>query len=79
MDTVQVRMTNLFHQLGLDASEKGIAEFISSHQLPADVRLVDAPFWSEAQRQLLDEMLKANARWAPVVDQLNEVLHEPLG
>lgn len=78
MDTVQVRMTNLFHQLGLDASEKGIAEFISNHQLPPEVRLADAPFWNAAQRQLLDELLKADAKWAPVVDQLNEALHEPL-
>lgn len=77
MDTVEVRMTNLFQQLGLDASEKGIAEFISNHQLPAEIGLVDAPFWNEAQRQLLDEMMKADAKWVPVVDQLNEALHQP--
>ncbi|ACE85215.1 DUF2789 domain-containing protein [Cellvibrio japonicus] len=77
MDTVEVRMTNLFHQLGLDASEQGIANFIHAHHLPAEVHIVDAPFWSEAQRQFLDEMLKADARWAVLVDQLNESLHEP--
>ncbi len=77
MDTVEVRMTNLFQQLGLDASPQGIAEFIGKHQLPAETTLVDAPFWNAAQRQLLDEMMKANAKWAPVVDQLNEALHEP--
>jgi hypothetical protein len=77
MDTVEARMTNLFQQLGLDASAEGIAGFIGNHQLPADVHLVDAPFWNNAQRQMLDEMLKANAKWAPIVDQLNEVLHEP--
>ena len=47
------RMTNLFLQLGLDASEAAIADFIQRHQLPADVAITDAPFWSEAQRQLL--------------------------
>lgn len=72
----QVRMTNLFLQLGLDASEQGIANFIQNHQLPADVRLLDAPYWNEAQRQFLEEQLKADAPWALIVDQLNESLHE---
>jgi len=69
-------MTNLFLQLGLDASEAGIAGFIKTHQLPADMDLVDAPYWNEAQRQFLAEQLKADAAWAIVVDQLNESLHE---
>lgn len=77
MDTSEVRMTNLFNQLGLDASEQGIADFIANHPLPPEVYLSDASFWNPAQRQLLDELLKADARWAVVVDQLNEALHEP--
>ena len=77
MDTSEVRMTNLFNQLGLDASERGIADFIANHSLPPEVYLSDASFWNPAQRQLLDELLKADARWALVVDQLNEALHEP--
>jgi len=76
MNTPTPRMTNLFLQLGLDASEAGIAEFIKTHQLPAGQDLVDAPYWSEAQRQFLGEQLKADAAWAIVVDQLNESLHE---
>ena len=72
MDNTQVRMTNLFLQLGLDSSAEAIAEFIRTHQLPADVRITEAPFWSESQRQLLED----DARWAIVVDQLNESLHE---
>jgi hypothetical protein len=70
------RMTNLFLQLGLDASEAAIADFIQRHQLPADVAITDAPIWSEAQRQLLCEQLGADASWAIVVDQLSESLHE---
>ena len=80
MDNTQVRMTNLFLQLGLDssaeASAEAIAEFIRTHQLPADVRITEAPFWSESQRQFLQEKLEDDARWAIVVDQLNESLHE---
>lgn len=76
MSNATPRMTNLFLQLGLDASEQGIATFIQSHQLAADVALADAPYWSEAQRQFLTEQIKADAAWATVVDQLNESLHE---
>jgi hypothetical protein len=77
MDTVEVRMTNLFIQLGLEASEEAIATFIEQHQLPPETHLSNAPFWSQAQRQMLEEMFKADAKWAPIVDQLNEALHHP--
>ncbi len=71
----QERMTNLFRQLGLDDSEQGIADFISQHQLPAEVKLADAPFWNDGQRQLLDELLRADGKWTIIADQLNEALH----
>ncbi len=70
------RMTNLFLQLGLDASAPAIAAFIQSHQLPAEVGIADAPYWNEAQRQFLAEQIRADAAWTTVVDQLNESLHE---
>jgi len=70
------RMTNLFRQLGLDSDEAAIARFIKTHQLPTDVRLSEAPYWNDAQRQFLSEQLKDDAAWAIVVDQLNESLHE---
>ena len=41
-----------------------------------DVDVVDAPYWSDAQRQFLAEQLKADASWSIVVDQLSESLHE---
>ncbi|NLJ51384.1 MAG: DUF2789 domain-containing protein [Alcaligenaceae bacterium] len=70
------RMTNLFLQLGLDASEEAIAEFIGKHQLEADVDIADAPFWTEAQRQFITEKLASDGAWAIIVDQLSESLHE---
>ena len=76
MITTEPTMTNLFLQLGLDASEQGIARFIESHQLAADVLMADAPYWNDAQRQFLAEQIKADAAWSTVVDQLNEALHE---
>lgn len=77
MDTVQTRMTNLFRQLGLDATPAGIERFILDHPLQPEVHLLDAPFWTDAQQQLLKELLCSDGDWAVVVDQLNESLHEP--
>ncbi|MFT3815490.1 MAG: DUF2789 family protein [Acidovorax sp.] len=75
MNTTEPTMSNLFEQLGLDASDQAIARFIQTHQLAADVALADAPFWSVGQRQFLTEQLKEDALWAEIVDQLNKALH----
>lgn len=75
MITTEPTMTNLFLQLGLEEGSDEIAQFIQAHQLPAEVALGDAPYWSDAQRQFLVEQLKADAPWAMVVDQLSEALH----
>ena len=76
MNNAVVRMTNLFRQLGLESSERAIAEFIRTHQLAQDVNITDAPYWNEGQRQFLAEQIKADAIWSIVVDQLSESLHE---
>ncbi|WP_180033852.1 DUF2789 domain-containing protein [Acinetobacter sp. YH12233] len=76
MTQVRPRMTHLFAQLGLDSSAEGIAKFIHEHQLPKDVNLMEAPYWSDAQRQFLAEKIASDGEWAIVVDQLNESLHE---
>ncbi|OTG80633.1 DUF2789 domain-containing protein [Acinetobacter sp. ANC 4648] len=76
MNSVRPRMTHLFEQLGLDSSEEAIAKFIETHQLGADMLMVQADFWTDAQRQFLEEKIKSDGEWAIVVDQLNEALHE---
>ena len=76
MDETTPCMTTLFQQLGLDESEQAIAEFIRTQQLPADVTIANAPYWTTAQRQFLSEQLTADAAWAIVVDQLNKSLHD---
>ncbi|SPL71341.1 DUF2789 family protein [Acinetobacter stercoris] len=76
MSSVRPRMTHLFEQLGLDASESAIAEFIESHQLDRDAFINEASYWTEAQRQFIEEKMKSDGEWAIVVDQLNESLHE---
>lgn len=76
MDETTPSMTHLFEQLGLDASPAAIAGFIATHRLAGDVHVYEAPFWNAGQRQFLAESIGADAKWAIVVDQLNEALHE---
>lgn len=76
MTSVRPRMTHLFEQLGLDASEAAIAQFIESHQLAAETRITEASYWTESQRQFLKEKITSDGEWAIIVDQLNESLHE---
>ncbi|OTG67092.1 DUF2789 domain-containing protein [Acinetobacter silvestris] len=76
MNSVRPRMTHLFEQLGLDSSEEAIVKFIETHQLDANMFTVQADFWTDAQRQFLEEKIKSDGEWAIVVDQLNEALHE---
>ncbi|GAB1406640.1 DUF2789 domain-containing protein [Thermomonas brevis] len=75
MDTTASTMTHLFQQLGLPAGKDEIAAFIDAHQLAEDVRLSEAPFWNDGQRQFLREQLVVDADWAIVVDELSEALH----
>lgn len=75
MDLVQYNMQTLFAQLGLDASDEAILAFIQAHQLPENVKLGDASFWSTGQSQFLKEKWQGDDEWALVVDQLNEELH----
>ncbi len=76
MDETQPCMTTLFLQLGLEADEQAIAQFIRSHQLPCETRIGEAPFWNDGQRQFLREKIASDDAWAIVVDQLNQSLHE---
>lgn len=75
MDTTESNMTNLFLQLGLPAEKTEIAAFIRDHQLAEDVRVSEAPFWNDGQRQFLREQLVVDADWAIIVDELSEALH----
>lgn len=65
----------LFEQLGLDADTASIDNFIKTHQIGADVNIVDALFWNDGQKQFLRQKLLADDDWAMVVDDLNERLH----
>jgi hypothetical protein len=75
MELTTPTLVTLFEQLGLDSDQASIDTFISQHRLPDDVKLVDAEFWTPQQARFLKEELLTDAEWAPVVDELNELLH----
>lgn len=65
-------LCELFEQLGLPSNHREIEAFIE-HNRPLDpeVKLSEAPFWSDTQREFLRQQLCADADWAELVDQLN--------
>ena len=68
--------SELFAQLGLPNDEASIRAFIAEHgPLPDDMRLEEAPFWTDSQAQLLREERIEDADWIVVIDQLNVALH----
>lgn len=68
-------MNDLFAQLGLDNSDEAIDNFIGTHKLSTDQKLVEASIWDDKQRMFLFEEWKKDAAWALVIDELNVRLH----
>ncbi len=64
----------LFEQLGLDADEVSMENFIKTHQLSAK-KLHEADFWSAGQRDFLKSHWDKDDEWAIVIDELNQQLH----
>ncbi|OCR21721.1 hypothetical protein AFK24_27455 [Pseudomonas syringae] len=77
MELTTPTLATLFKQLGLDSDQASIDAFVLAHQLPEDVKLSEAEFWTPEQAQFLKEELREDAYWAPVVDELNVLLHTP--
>ncbi|SEL73202.1 Protein of unknown function [Colwellia chukchiensis] len=69
-------MSNLFAQLGLDNSAKGIDDFIKAHQLAQGESLKDAKVWSDSQRAFLIEEWGKNCMWVQVIDDLNLLMSQ---
>ncbi|MGH8383377.1 DUF2789 domain-containing protein [Pseudomonas sp.] len=75
MEAPNHKFSELFKQLGLPDDPVGIDQFITSHSpLKGDIKLVDAPFWTDAQRAFLKDSIEEDADWALMFDQLNEAL-----
>lgn len=69
-------LADLFDQLGLESSEDAINAFIRSHQLTADTRLENAPFWNPSQVEFFVEARNQDADWVELVDELDTFLHQ---
>ena len=72
METTFHPFAELFDQLGLPSDDASIREFIATHSpVPPELRLAEAPFWTDAQSRLLKEAITQDADWAEVVDHLD--------
>lgn len=75
MDLSLHNLEGLFAQLGLDSTEQGINDFISSNKgLDAKTRLADANFWTQSQASFLSDEIKLDSDWSEIVDVLNTLL-----
>ena len=77
MELTTPTLATLFEQLGLDSDDASIDAFAAAHPLPDNVKLIDADFWTPQQARFLKEELREDGEWAPVVDELNVLLHKP--
>lgn len=77
MELTTPTLETLFEQLGLDSDQDSIDAFVDQHgPLPDDVKVSEADFWTPNQQKFLKGELMLDADWAPVVDELNVLLHE---
>ena len=49
--------------------------FVDHHQLDASVKLENAPFWNDEQRQILANYKSTSEEWTIIIDLLDELLH----
>lgn len=72
--------SELFAQLGMPNDAHSIAQFLRTHAATAqNVRLPDAPFWTESQAAFLRESLSQDSDWSGLVDQLSKALLDTAG
>lgn len=77
MQITTIQLPELFTQLGLPATESAIARFVKEHPLPQGVTLPEADFWTDAQRDFLNESWQQDSDWCVAVDKLDALLrHE---
>lgn len=76
MDTTPQDLPHLFSQLGLANDDEAIEKFIREHQLPSNILLQQAAFWTVSQKHFLAESLNEDAQWTEVIDQLDTLLRQ---
>lgn len=79
MQITTIELPELFTQLGLPNSELAIARFVKAHPLPEGVTLPEADFWTDAQREFLNESWQQDSDWCVAVDKLDALLRHQDG
>jgi hypothetical protein len=74
MDTSHHHLSALFAELGLPAEPDAIRRFIASHPLPGELKIYQASFWNDSQRDFLQTALEEDADWSDTVEQLAVML-----
>uniref|UniRef100_A0A7C1WU62 DUF2789 domain-containing protein n=1 Tax=Pseudomonas graminis TaxID=158627 RepID=A0A7C1WU62_9PSED len=77
MEIMTPSLELLFEQMGLESDQASIDSFVAAHQLPEGVKVSEADFWTDNQAALLKEKIQLDDDWAPIVDELNVLLHTP--
>jgi len=68
-------LKDLFEQLGLAVDELSQLDFVKKNQgLAANIKLHDASFWTDQQREFLRSALQEDSEWAELIDQLDALL-----
>ncbi|SEA35119.1 DUF2789 domain-containing protein [Microbulbifer marinus] len=67
-------LNDLFAQLGLPSEDAAVDEFLARHHLQGDEKLAKAPFWSDVQREFLQEAIQDDSDWCEAVDELDTLL-----
>ena len=76
MELLAPTMQSLFAQLGEANDATAIAHFIERNgMLWGGTPLYEASCWSSSQAAFLHDAIALDANWAPVVDELNALLH----
>lgn len=70
-------MSDLFRQLGLPSDDQAMERFILQHQgICQQHALVDAPLWTDSQRDFLKEAIALDSDWAIVAEELSSLLSQ---
>ena len=66
----------LFDQLGLASDDASIDHFVETHQLPKDLMMHEASFWTDSLREFLCSHWQKDDNWSLVIDNLNELMSQ---
>ncbi|WHI48620.1 DUF2789 family protein [Microbulbifer sp. JMSA004] len=67
-------LKDLFSQLGLASEDAQIHEFLVTHYLHRHEKLSAASFWSDGQREFLENAILDDSDWCVAVDELDTLL-----